>query len=714
MSNPALLGPDGRPIASDLETRASMDSIVTEMFLRGLTVSQNAVNLSNNNAFERQAWVFACVNVIGRIVSTIPFTIVDPDTGKQIEPRGPREKAAIDRLRNPSPGKSVIELIFSLISHAELTGNGLAWMQGSTDIGGPIPPLRIIPINPNAVEMLQSEGTYEPTIYRYHPTVGSYRKSIDIPANAVLHLRYFNPNNPWWGVGALQAAMLAARTDMKAAVYNERFFENSAQPGGLLLHKRPLTKTQQEAVLKQFNEEYGGERNSHRTAVISGDWSYQQVGLSQRDMDFLAQRNFSRDQIAACFGVPGILINDPNNSNYSTASIEMRLFADTNWLPKVRLLEGVLDAQYFARFAPRIGIRFKVDEAPGLREAFNDKLEQARLLYQMGVPFEDINARLMLEFKPQDHYKYWWIPISMVPADAETARGLQQIQNDKSILQEQQQQKKASEASTKPSAAQKGPGGPSTKAAPIEKPPQRSGADIDRLIEARRRRYWAAVSHDAGLFVSAAESKLRRYLFDARRRALASIRSKNGVLGINLENEVAELATILTPVMLGAYGEAARNITADIGVDVRLVEPTADQVLAATVPFLAIPQIAATLVAAGDDADQIKRAFSVVSNHARRLALAQWPISAQIVRMQTMGMLGVRECMWISRRDANAVGAQSCAMHFDGEIQNIGSVVDVNGLTIEDYSTCRCVALPLPHGVDNESNRENPRGAEIW
>lgn len=694
MNELTLLGPDGRPIASDLESRASMDSVITEMFLRGVTVQSNAVNLTADNAFERQGWVFACVNVLARIVSTIPFSVVDAESGRTVEPRGAQERAAVQRLRNPSKGKSFIELMYANMSYAELTGNGLAWMQGPLDVMGPIPPTRIIPLNPNAVEMLQDDMSYEPVVYRYHPTIGHYRSPIDIPASQILHLRYFNPHNPWWGIGALQAAMLAARTDMKAAVYNERFYENSAQPGGLLLHKRPLTKVQQDQVLKQFNEEYGGERNSHRTAVIGGDWSYQQLGLNQRDMEFLAQRNFSRDQIAACFGVPGILINDPNNSNYSTASIEMRLFADTNWLPKVRLIEAMLDSQYFARFAPRITIRFKVDEAPGLREAFNDKLEQAKVLYSMGVPFADINQRLMLEFTPQDHQKYWWIPISMVPADAETARGLQQVQNDKSILQEKKQKEAAS--SSESGTAQKGPGGDNTKVVPLKKEAGRADDEPGRLIEKRRQRYWTAVTHEDDEFVATAESKLRRYLFSCRNRTLTRIRGGQRASAMDMATESAELAKLLMPVVTDAFAATKSAIAADAMIADRDLSLDADQILAAEQPFLRIPEVVHALLGSVKTEEEAKKAFSVMSNHGRKLAVAQWRVASRIIRVQAMSMLGVERCMWIARRGEGTGHIHECEMHRDGEIQSMGTMVDGMGLAVENYTSCQCVALPLP------------------
>ncbi len=388
---------------------------LAKMWLTGFDGTTGGV-VTQEEAYARQSWVYACVTAIARTASSVPLRI---RSGRnRIVGRGP----AYELFRRPTLRQTSRDLIYVTLQHLELAGNSL-WLKDVSDMSQR--PIGLKPLNPHRIKpVVRNE---ELLGYVYTKRIGDTYVKVPLPLDRVIHFQYPNPNNPFWGQAPLEAAMDGVNTDVKAATYNQKFFDNSAQPGGLLIHKRSISKIQQEQVRQAFQQEHGGADKSHRLAVLAGDWDYKQLGLGQKDMEFLDQRRFSREQIGAVFGVPSVLMNDPNNSNYSTASVELRIFAESNWLPKLRALEEVINTQIFMPNWPEMFLEFDVKEAPGLREDLGEKIIRAEKLFKMGVPLNDIILLLDLPIEEKPWGNDWWVPTSIVPATATMDNGPPQI-----------------------------------------------------------------------------------------------------------------------------------------------------------------------------------------------------------------------------------------------------------------------------------------------
>jgi phage portal protein BeeE len=56
--------------------------------------------------------------------------------------------------------------------------------------------------------------------------------------------------------------------------------------------------------LTAWNNKNRGVNNSHKTAVLTGGLKYQGIAISQKEMEMVEQRRFTRDEILAIFKVP--------------------------------------------------------------------------------------------------------------------------------------------------------------------------------------------------------------------------------------------------------------------------------------------------------------------------------------------------------------------------------------------------------------------------
>jgi len=655
-----------RPIKGlELEERTTLDQ-VTEAFLRGLPYDavRGAATVTEETAYMRQSWVYACVTAIARLVASIPVTVQSRVTGKPV----PDSHPIAELFRRPAPRKSAYDFKFSLIAHYELAGNSLwATGGGKKNATSPFP---LVPLNPRRVEPIISDRTGELLSYKYQPTDSA--RHIFFRPDELIHFKNFNPESEHWGMSPLTPAMHAIRTDVNAAIYNEKFFENNAQPGGILLHKKPLSRIQRDQVQSQFEEEYGGVNQSHRTAVLAGDWSYQQVGLGQADMEYLEQRRFSREQIAAVYGVPGLLINDPNNSNYSTASVEMRLFADANWLPKVRYIEDTLDAQFFAKYAPELTIVFETREAPGLREAISEQITQAIELNKAGVPLAELISAFRLPFDEHEWQKKWWIPISMVPADVAAASGLQQIKDDSSILKEKEQaeKKNAKEDDTEST----------DKDRAISHDAADSSTYEDREI------YIDSYREILKRMTSQMERKMSRYMFELRGRV---------VRGDELDEtyEVNEFKKLVAAQVGDILEKGGQSVFDELSrADAFYLEDQVDGLAynrlverLCKTPVVVLRKIQDT----NSDAKEIIRG---VTNKLKQLAHMEVAHVFNAGRLMGMASCGIKKHQWIASRSKG-----SCNHVNDGEVRDIGADFS-NGIAYpaQDYrARCACLTLPV-------------------
>ena len=105
------------------------------------------------------------------------------------------------------------------------------------------------------------------------------------------------------GQGPMQSGRIAGIIAEQA--YVQSYYENSAQPTGLLSHPGVLTETEAKAFLDQW--EKGQETRS--TGVLSGGLEYRPMSFNPSDSEWTETHMLSIGDISTLFGVPGTLLN---------------------------------------------------------------------------------------------------------------------------------------------------------------------------------------------------------------------------------------------------------------------------------------------------------------------------------------------------------------------------------------------------------------------
>ena len=187
-------------------------------------------------------------------------------------------------------------------------------------------------------------------------------QTVTVPASEIIHDRFMTLHHPLIGVPPVCAAYWPAVKNLKILRSAATFFENNAQPGGILTAPAGMSD-EDAAALKQFwDENYSG-ANSGRIAVLGADMKFTAFAMKSADSQLVEQMRYSDEQICQPFGVPpfkigigsipaGMKVDDINQLYYSDA-LQTHIEAMENLLDealKVSLPLGVeLDTEPLLR-----------------------------------------------------------------------------------------------------------------------------------------------------------------------------------------------------------------------------------------------------------------------------------------------------------------------------------------------------------------------------
>ncbi len=288
----------------------------------------------------RSAWVYVAVTRIAEAAALVPYQVYAVDGEAKIA----QNNHPIERLlRNPNPTLSQFELLESTFGFLELTGNAYWFLSGP--LGGA--PTEIWPLRPDRVRIAADKQRY---IGGYVYTVDG----VDVPLDAdeVIHFKRWNPTNDLYGLSPLEAAALASQTDRHMAIWNRNFFsQEKAIPAGLVTIRNMVSDSDYTRIIREFRESFGG--TERKTAFIRGaDVSWSDIGLSQKETDFLEARQLNRDEIFHIFGIPlGLYARNATEANATIA--RQTFLADTIW-PKLMRFSQKLTLQLAPFFGPNL------------------------------------------------------------------------------------------------------------------------------------------------------------------------------------------------------------------------------------------------------------------------------------------------------------------------------------------------------------------------
>jgi len=308
-------------------------SSVFDGILEGRPLSKLSDYESYLKAGTRNIWAtWRACDVVGKVLLDIPLeTVRRGGDGTAVVNK---ELAAI--LTQPNPRLSMAQMLYLYAFHVKLTGNAF-WFKDEVNYNGDRP-RSVWPLNPRRMKVVVKE--------RQGVTGYLYRiNGLDIPyeVNEIIHFKNPHPDNDYYGLGDIEAGEDLFNDFLNRESYAKQFWKNGASPSGLLVCKDQITdEVQWEQAKKKWQKEYGGTGNAGKTAWLTGEWSYEKLGLTAVEMQSIENARFSVENIFHMHGVPLSVAGFKEAANFATARVDDLIFRRYTVKPLMTLwLAGV-------------------------------------------------------------------------------------------------------------------------------------------------------------------------------------------------------------------------------------------------------------------------------------------------------------------------------------------------------------------------------------
>ncbi|MBF0185458.1 MAG: phage portal protein [Magnetococcales bacterium] len=292
--------------------------------------------------------VFACVRILAETMASMPLVLKKrrPDRGFDLV----TDHWVYQVLsRRPNDWQTPFEFREMLMGHLVLRGNAYAFLD--TDFRGNV--VAMIPLHPDRVrlEVIESGG------YRYRVSMPNGEQVI-VHRDQIWHLRGLSSDG-YRGLSPIEMAADSIGSALATQRYGGRFWQNDGKPtGGWIEFPGTIPEGQREKHREEIQRHIAGS-NRHKIMMLDRGLKYHEVGVSNKDAQFLEVRQFQTIDIARIFRVPPHMLADLSKATFSNIeqqSIDFLIHTMTPWME---------------RWESSIECRFLMDDAPGVEADFD-------------------------------------------------------------------------------------------------------------------------------------------------------------------------------------------------------------------------------------------------------------------------------------------------------------------------------------------------------
>lgn len=292
------------------ETRSSISDPATAQ-LFGIVPASTGATVTPETA-ESISACFASVQAIAETIGGLPLHLYrrrDED----------REKATDHPLyavlhHQPNDRQTALEFREQMTAAVLLRGNAFAEIEldGAGNVTG------LIPHHPGNVTVLKLDNGRIAYDVAADDNKGRVRRLLQ---EEMLHLKDRSEN----GITGRSRIQIARETIGLASAqqaHGGKTFANGARLSGVLQTPHQMTTENLTRLRDSWQSQFSGTDNAGKTAVLENGLTYQQIGMSLEDAQWIAAQQFSVEQIARIYRVPPTMIGDLRHGNFSN-SVEM-------------------------------------------------------------------------------------------------------------------------------------------------------------------------------------------------------------------------------------------------------------------------------------------------------------------------------------------------------------------------------------------------------
>ena len=285
----------------------------------------------------RLSTVYSCVRVHAESMAVLPFKLYRPRIGGRGRTLVTDHWAYRLFAKRPNRFQNRFEWTEMLQGHLSLRGNAFCEI-----IDGPAGAvMELLPLHPDRVTVEGLPGGE----WRYVHTLadGTQRR---LRRDQVFKISGLSSDGIL-GLNPIELQRETIGAGLAAQDYGNRFWVNDAKPTGGWIEMPQGTKFADEAAKERFKSSLQSATsgaNRHKTLVLEGGMKYNEIGLTNKDSQFLEARGFTRSEICGFMRVPPHMVGDLSRATFSNIEQQAIDFWQNCMLPWSERWEAAIEA----------------------------------------------------------------------------------------------------------------------------------------------------------------------------------------------------------------------------------------------------------------------------------------------------------------------------------------------------------------------------------
>jgi len=198
----------------------------------------------------------------------------------------------------------------------------------------------------------------------------------------IIRINLFNPYEWTRGVSDYYPTSLAMADDIQSDIFNSESFKNDGTVAGVLSTDMDLSDPQYETYYKRWMNRHGGVGRNNTIAVLGQGLKYQQIGLSQADMQFTDQKKYNFQKFAAAYGLNKIAYGQYEDINYATIKEGRKLLWQDTYKPLDLLITRSITDQWIKYIDKGLILKSDYSDIEYLRPDYKDRANVAAVMVE--------------------------------------------------------------------------------------------------------------------------------------------------------------------------------------------------------------------------------------------------------------------------------------------------------------------------------------------
>jgi HK97 family phage portal protein len=337
-----------------------------------------------DEGYRRNVVVYCCISERATTAARQRFKALTPD-----EKEAPPDHPLLRLLKRPNPEQSRFEFTEGVLTNLYATGN--AYIHKARNSYGM--PVQLWNVRPDRMRIVPGANGF---VDRYEYRVGGEVKPKEIPADEVIHLKFFDPLDDYYGLSPLAVVNRVLQLDDQTLDYLRAFYTNGGAPAGILKLKEPAEPAERQRIKQLWKDEYGTKTGWHELLVLDASADYQAIGSRPDKLAMDAVWGVTETRICAALDVPPAIVQlaigiNPTHSNYKEA---VKSFWHETLIPDLERLGDALTLGLAPEFSGELEVAPDLSDVEVLHEGQSETRRDAILGYEAEIITKNEARRL--------------------------------------------------------------------------------------------------------------------------------------------------------------------------------------------------------------------------------------------------------------------------------------------------------------------------------